>query len=161
MKPTDVNEMPAALETFARSSELAQTDAAEWLVFHSFLIDEESGRCGISPPMLAMTWDMAQTVFNSMLQESLAKMSEQYDQAWFARMVNTPQELHVGVFPKQGEGYPLEVMMLMDRRHMTMERYKEFYEKHATGETTVMEMRDPSHPRNLPEQNAPAKRTVH
>ncbi|EIP9221060.1 hypothetical protein LT875_002507 [Salmonella enterica] len=142
--PIEPEDMPEALEKFAETSELAKSDATEWLIFHTYLIDPETGRCGISPPMLALTWDMALTVFNALMNESLANMSERYDRAYFARIENSPEQLRVGVFAKMGEGYPVEGMMLMDRRHLTLELYKQFYEHDATGETTVVEMGNPS-----------------
>ncbi|ENQ1546089.1 hypothetical protein ACEOHC_003901 [Salmonella enterica] len=141
VKPED---MPEALETFAETSELSRSDATEWLIFHSYLIDEKTGRCGISPPMLALTWDMALTVFNALMKESLAKMAETYDRAYFARLENSPEQLRVGVFAKMGEGYPVEGMMLMDRRNLTMDLYNEFYVNGSTGETTVVAMPDPT-----------------
>ncbi|EPT1451898.1 hypothetical protein ACVOZ6_003486 [Escherichia coli] len=150
LKETELEDMPEALEQFVETCELRKSDATEWLVFHSYLIDDNSGRCGISPPMLALTWDMAKVVFNSLLEEALENMSRNYDRAFFARMENSPEQLRVGVFPKMGEGFPIEAIMLMDRRCLTMELYDKFYVQHNTGEMVTKEMRDPCNPADKP-----------
>ncbi|EAB4417321.1 hypothetical protein D7B12_17985 [Salmonella enterica] len=149
MKQVDPKDMASALKAFARDSALAKSDATEWLVFHSYLIDAETGRCGISPPMLALTWDVAVVVFNSLLEESLSKMSREHNRAYFARLTNDPDELRVGVFPEMltpegGGTFPLEAMMIMDRRKLTMDLYNEFYAHHVTGDMSVLEIADPS-----------------
>lgn len=144
-RPTKLEDMPSEMATFATTSKLAQSDTQEWLIFHSFLSDEDSGKCAISPPMLALTWEMAQTVFNSLLEAALENMSQQYDRAYFARIEDSGTELRVGVFDQLNEqAYPKEVISLMDRRALSMELYRKYYYEHATGITTVSELPMPT-----------------
>lgn len=133
--------MPEELATFIATSQLKDSDATEWVIFHSYLVDPETGRCAISPPMLALNFDIAQTVFNSLLENGLEAMRQQFDQAYFARMVDDNDEMRVGIFAEMGEKqYPQEIMIIMDRRKMTYELYDQLYIHSATGKTTVSEI---------------------
>lgn len=136
----DYEAMPEELANFIATSQLKESDATEWLIFHSYLVDHKTGRCAISPPMLALNFDVAQTVYNSLLENGLESMRQQYDQAYFARMVDNSDEMRVGIFAELNEKqYPLEVMIIMDRRKMTYEMYDQLYIHSTTGKTTVSE----------------------
>lgn len=128
-------------ELMAKTSQLADSDAKEWLVLHSYLTDKETGKCAISPPMLALTWDMAVTVFDSLIEAALGNMGRKQGEAFLARLEDTEASLRVGIFAEMSEkAYPEEVFMLLDRRAMTMELYTDMYLKGTTGGTFVAEI---------------------
>ena len=127
---------------FLKSSALSQSDAKEWVVIHSFLVSEEEKRCCVSPPMLAMKWEMAETVFNSLLEEGLMNVARNNEgDAYMCRMTDEVDAYRVGIFSRYGtEEVPKEVLAIMDRRALTDELYYELYLRDGVGETTVHEM---------------------
>ncbi|EAM1616291.1 hypothetical protein EU642_21890 [Salmonella enterica] len=127
---------------FLKSSELSQSDAKEWVVIHSFLVDEDERRCCVSPPMLAMKWEMAETVFNSLLEEGLMNVARNNEgDAYMCRMTDEKDAYRIGIFSRYGtEEVPKEVLALLDRRALTDELYYELYLRDGVGETTVHEM---------------------
>ncbi|EGD6457271.1 hypothetical protein IAJ44_004332 [Salmonella enterica] len=131
-------------------SELAKSDASEWVIIHSFLVDKEERRCCVSPPMLALKWQIAETVFNSLLKEGLMNVARQAEgHAWLARLNNEKDVFRVGIFKEHDpEGVPEEVLMLMDRRSLTDEIYHDLYVKDTTGEVSVVEV--PLHAPKVP-----------
>ncbi|EBA6160823.1 hypothetical protein BIW22_24865 [Salmonella enterica] len=132
---------PDQVGLFAQESKLATSDATEWVVIHSYIPDNETERCCVSPPMLALKWEMAQVVFNSLLEESVMNTARKHGDAFICQFNDDPDVLRLGVFKEYGHHVqPEEVMMLMDRRALTDELYFEMYLKDGPGDTVVMEM---------------------
>ncbi|EHQ9605739.1 hypothetical protein KS527_004496 [Salmonella enterica] len=127
---------------------LGHADATEWVVIHSQLLDEESGRCAMSPPMLAMDWGVAKTVLNSLIEAAITSRSSVQDQCWLARLEDEPDSLRIGIFDDFGERVPAtEIFLLMDKRKLTQKVYHEMYVKSATGTREVREMPFPEPPK--------------
>ncbi|ENE5752126.1 hypothetical protein ACFLMW_003806 [Salmonella enterica] len=134
---------------FIRDSALAGSDATEWVIIHSFLIDEDKGRASVSPPMLAMKWNMGTVIFNSLLEEAMRNTAINYRDAYLAVLDNEKDVFRLGIFPeKRTDIYPLEVIAMMDRRMLTDDMYFDLYLKEGPGETQVFEM--PINPQQAP-----------
>ncbi|EIW6162783.1 hypothetical protein MF451_003780 [Salmonella enterica subsp. enterica serovar Saintpaul] len=133
--------------TFARESKIAASDAKEWVVVHSFLVDEEKGRASVSPPMLALKWEMAQVIFNSLLEQGMRNTAMERHDAYLAVLNDENDVFRLGIFPeKRTDVFPLEVLMLLDRRSLTDEMYYDMYLKEGPGETAVFDVQiNPDH----------------
>ncbi|ECN9265181.1 TPA: hypothetical protein ACODIZ_003623 [Salmonella enterica subsp. enterica serovar Newport] len=129
------------LGSFVRESKIAASGCSEWVIVHSFLIDEDKGRASVSPPMLALKWEMAQVIFNSLLEEGMRNVAVHFSDAYLAVMDNHDDMFRLGIFPEMStEVYPLEVLMLLDRRSLSDEMYYDLYLKEGPGETKVYEV---------------------
>ena len=134
--------MPDQSPDVIKGCELSKSDATEWVVIHSFLVSEDEKRCCVSPPMLALKWEMAQVVFNSLLREGLMNTAQRGDgNAYLCRLNNEKDVFRVGIYNEcDPEAVPEEVLMVMDRRSLTDEIYHELYIKDGIGETAVMDV---------------------
>ncbi|EJG5415741.1 hypothetical protein NAD41_002380 [Salmonella enterica] len=131
------------VDEITRESRVAakSQDTKEWLIIHSFTTDPDDQRCCVSPPMLAMKWEMAQVVFNSLLQEAVINTARQHGDAFLCKMNDEDDLFRVGIFKEYGtEVVPEEVLMLMDRSAMTDELYYEMYMREGPGEPVTREM---------------------
>lgn len=138
--------------TFAEFANVGKGNATEWVVIHMQLIDEETGRCAVSPPMCAMTWEMGKTIFNSLIEAALISLRTR-QHIWLAKLEDSPAALRVGFFPeKRADVVPVELVVLMDKRELTAELYEEMYLKDANCKTFV---------RELPLPEAAPKKTFH
>ncbi|ECZ5235302.1 hypothetical protein AH156_20120 [Salmonella enterica subsp. enterica serovar Enteritidis] len=128
-------------------SKLAQTDATEWVIIHSQLLDKETGRCAMSPPMLSMHWDVAKTVYQSLIEAALDARSRTQDECWLALLQDETEVMRAGIFDELGHDVvPQEVFTIMDKRMMTHQLYNDMYVKSATGQREVREMPFPEPP---------------
>lgn len=126
---------------FARECNLAKVPADEWVVIHSYLIDEANGRASLSPPMLAMKWDLAEVIFTSLLEEGMKHTAMEYTDAYLVALENNDKMYRVGIFPeKRIDMLPLEVITIMLRSTLTDEMYYDMYVKDGFGDTTVSEV---------------------
>ncbi|EHS7647088.1 hypothetical protein KWH26_003698 [Salmonella enterica] len=140
---------------FLRDAKIASATATEWVVVHSYLVDEEAGRASVSPPMLALKWDMAAVIFNSLLEEGMRNTAIRHRDAWLAVLNNEDDVFRVGIFSKKGpDEYPEEVLMCLDRRSLTEEMYYDMYLKEGPGETIVQDV-------PIFAKDAPAKPQLH
>ena len=106
---------------FAENALVGTTDAVEWVIVHSY---PES----LSPPMLAMNWDQAQLLFNSMLDASLSALEQVRERAAVVCLENDKERLRLGIFTKFGKSaVPNQMILLMDRRSLTQELYENWY----------------------------------
>ncbi|EMD0638828.1 hypothetical protein VPZ60_004244 [Salmonella enterica] len=152
MKRPDCNDALVQASAITEHCQLSKGDAVEWVVMHSQLIDPEEHRCAVSPPMLALNWDVARTVFNSLLEAALVQLQQNQDEAWLAKMMDTHSRLQLGLFHEYGPGaIPQELFILMDRRELTAEMYDDLY---ISGRTGTVEVRE------LPMPDAATKKTV-
>ncbi|EON2339005.1 hypothetical protein ACLLKL_001975 [Escherichia coli] len=127
--------------TFIRDSVLAGSDATEWVIIHSFLIDDEAGRASVSPPMLAMKWNMGTVIFNSLLEQGMRNVAMTHTDAYLAIMNNEKDVFRLGIYTeKRTDIYPVEVLAMIDRRSLTDEMYHDLYLKEGPGETQVYEI---------------------
>ncbi|EDY2030005.1 hypothetical protein GTB64_004447 [Salmonella enterica] len=116
-------------------------EGKEWLIIHSYLTDPVNKRCCISPPMLAMRWDMAQVVFNSLLEDAVVSTGQKHGSAYLCKLNDEDDVFRVGIFKEYGENMlPEEVLMLMTREAMTDELYFGMYLKDGPGETVISDM---------------------
>lgn len=148
MKQYDMQGTIDQARLMVEEAALSHSDATEWVIIHSQLLDEDTGRCAMSPPMLSMDWDVAKTVFNSLIEAALGARSSVQDQCWLARLEDEETHLRVGVFDEFGPGVPpSEMFLIMDKRRMTQKLYHDMYVRSATGFSEVREMPFPDAPK--------------
>lgn len=141
MKRPDSNEALFQARNITEQCVLSKGDAVEWVVVHSQLTDMENSRCAVSPPMLALDWGVAKTVFNSLLEASLEHMRHTHSEAWLAKLVDDDERLQLGLFTEYGpQAVPQELFILMDRKALTWEMYDDLYVSGGTGGVEIREL---------------------
>ncbi|ELK5289361.1 hypothetical protein Q6670_004028 [Salmonella enterica] len=141
MKRPDNDDALHMARNITKQCLLTKGDAVEWVVMHSQLVDSEESRCAVSPPMLALDWEVARTVFNSLLEASLEHMRNMYSEAWLAKLVDDSERLQLGLFTEYGpQAVPQELFILMDRKALTPEMYDDLYISGRTGKVEVREL---------------------